>query len=80
MSLAYLSIDILTKTKPSTDLEAPTRGIMSISQKYNDNDLRGSDREVNHLTFSSIDRLYDIANENAYDGIRKCLPAKRYRI
>lgn len=78
MSLAYLSIDILTKTKLSTDLEAPTKGIKSISQKYND--LRGSDREVNHLTFSSIDRLYNIANENAYDGIRKCLPATRYRI
>jgi len=78
MSLAYLSIDILTKTKLSTDLEAPTKGIKSICQKYND--LRGSDREVNHLTFSSIDWLYNIANENAYHGIRKCLPVTRYRI
>ena len=37
-------------------------------------------REVNHLTNSSIDRLYDISNEKAYDGIRKCLPTKRSRI
>ena len=61
MSLAYLSIDILTKTKLSTDLEAPTKGIKSILQKYDD--LRGSDREVNHLTFSLIDRLYDITKK-----------------
>jgi len=37
-------------------------------------------REVNHLTNSSIDRLYAITNEKAYDGIRKWLPTKRSRI
>ena len=37
-------------------------------------------REVNHLTYSSINRLYAITNEKAYDGIRKWLPAKRSRI
>jgi hypothetical protein len=37
-------------------------------------------REVNHLTYSSIDRLYAITNEKAYDGIRKWLPMKRSRI
>ena len=68
----------MTKLSTATDLEASTKGITSISQKFND--LRGSDREVNHLTYSSIDRLYATTNEEAYDGIRKCLPTKKSRI
>jgi hypothetical protein len=31
-------------------------------------------------TYSSIDRLYEITIEKAYDGIREYLPTKRYRI
>ena len=40
------------------------------------NDLRGSHREINHLTYSSIDRLYDITKENAYNSIGRCIPRK----
>ena len=65
MFLAYLSIDILTKTPYGSRVSR--RSLMTYGA-------------VIENTYSSIDRLYEITIEKAYDGIMEYLPTKRYRI
>ena len=58
------------------DQEASNRGkeyLVEVVMIY------GAVIEVNHH-YSSIDRLYAITYEKAYEGIRKCSPTKRSRI